>query len=421
MAVVHVLARLKREPLDHLPIFQNVDQLCRDCNHLWRDRVLTPLMTLRLFLLQVLHGNTAISHVPRLASMDFAPSSYCEARKRLPLEVILGLLQTMVNWANDHLRTPARLLGQRVLIVDGSSFSTVDSPELREHFGLYPGARPGVSYPMGKLLGLMDSATGLFVQMLALPVLVHDLSNVVAAHAMLQAGDILLGDRAFCSFAHFVLLSQRGVLACCRLHQMRKSQQGRRGAATWRKGQRRPAWLSPEQHAAMPELIQVRLVSYVVQHAGFRSRRITVATTLLDEKTWPDERIAALYGQRWEIETCFDHLKTSLKMNQLKCQDVAGVQKELAMYLLAYNLVRLAMLKAAAAQRVVVNRISFIDAARWLCAAMQGLLGSNRLIVNPLRKGRNQPRVIRGRMKAYDLMTRPRAEMKTTGKTKGNA
>lgn len=91
------------------------------------------------------------------------------------------------------------------------------------------------------------------------------------------------------------------------------------------------------------------------------------------------------------------------------------------MYLLAYNLVRLAMLKAAAAQRVAVNRISFIDAARWLCAAMQGLAGNNRLIVNPHRAGRAEPRVIRGRMKAYDLMTRPREEMKMAGKTKGNA
>jgi hypothetical protein len=415
-----VLARLKREPLNHLPIFDHVDQLCRDCDHLWRERVLTPLVTLRLFLLQVLHGNAAITHLRRLASMDFAPSSYCEARKRLPLEVILGLLQATVAWANDHLRTHARLLGQRVLIVDGSSFSTVDSPELHKHFGLYPGAKPGVSYPMGKLLGLMDSASGLFVRMLALPVLVHDMSNVVAVHSMLQAGDILLGDRAFCSFAHFVLLSRRGVFACCRLHQMRKSQHGRRGAVQWRKGQR-PAWISPEQYAAMPQLIQVRLVSYVVPHAGFRSQRVTVATTLLDEKIWPDERIAALYGQRWEIETCFDHLKTSLKMNQLKCQDVAGVQKELLMYLLAYNLVRLAMLMAAEAQRVAVKRISFIDAARWLSVRMQGLGGSNRLIVNPLREGRVEPRVIRGRMKAYDLMVRPRNEMKMAGKTKGNA
>ena len=417
MAFAHALARLKRQPLDDLPIFNQVEQLCNDCNHLWRDRLLPPLVTLKLFLLQVLHGNTAIAHLRQLASMDFTPSSYCEARQRLPLEVILGLLAGLVQWADDHLRRDERLLGQRILIVDGSSFSIADTPQLREHFGLYPGARPGVGYPMGKLLGLLDSVTGMFVQMLALPVLVHDLSNVVAVHSVLKAGDILLGDRAFCSFAHFVLLSQRGVFACCRLHQNRKDQHGRSGSYCWQKGPRCPAWMNPQQYQAMAQSIQVRLVSYLVQHHGFRSQRVTVATTLLDEELWTDQAIAALYGQRWEIETCFDQLKTSLKMNVLRCQSVAGVQKELAMYLLAYNLVRLAMLKTAKQQSVAVNLISFIDAMRWLSVRMQGLAGTERLIINPARPGRSEPRVIRGRMKAYDLMVRPRDELKNAAKT----
>jgi hypothetical protein len=326
----------------------------------------------------------------------------------------------MVSWANEHLCIDGRLLGQRVLVVDGSSFSTADTPELSKHFGLYPGARPGVSYPMGKLLGLLDSTTGLFIQMLALPVLASDMSNVVGVHAMLRAGDILLGDRAFCSFAHFVLLSERGVFACCRLHQMRKGQ-GCSGRRQWSKGPRRPAWMNAGQYATLPESIQVRLVSYVVNHTGFRSQRVTVATTLLDEKNWPDDRIAALYGRRWEIETCFDHLKTTMKMNVLKCQDLAGVQKELGMYLLAYNLVRLAMLKAARTQQVAVSRISFVDVLRWLSVRMLGLTGSARMIVNPRRPGRTEPRVIRGRLKAYDLMVRTRAELKTARNTGKNA
>src|SRR5438105_3543533 len=99
--------------------------------------------------------------------------------------------------------------------------------------GFIPERVPGLGYPMGKLLGLLDSTTGMFIQMLGLPVLVHDMSNVVAVHSSLEPGNILLGDRAFCSFAHFVLLSERGVFACCRLHQMRKRQQGRSGKESW--------------------------------------------------------------------------------------------------------------------------------------------------------------------------------------------
>ena len=90
---------------------------------------------------------------------------------------------------------PAHLLGQRVLIVDCSSFSTGDTRQLREHFGLPPSTIPGVGYPVSKLLGLLDAASGLFVQMLALPLFVHDLRHVRASAPIAKTGDILLGDR----------------------------------------------------------------------------------------------------------------------------------------------------------------------------------------------------------------------------------
>jgi hypothetical protein len=101
-----------------------------------------------------------------------------------------------------------------------------------------------------------------------------------------------------------------------------------------------------------------------------------------------------------------------MNMAVLKCRTVDGVMKELAAYLLVYNLVRLQMLQAALHQRVEVDRISFIDAARYLLCRMQGLAGMERLIVNPLRPSRQEPRVIRRRMKEYHLMKRPRAELK---------
>ncbi len=419
MAVMQALARLRREPLDDLPIAGDLEQQCLRCGHAWRDRVLTPLVTLRLFLLQVLHGNTSIAHLRQLAALCFAPGSYCQARERLPLAAIVGLLDSLRQWAQRYVQRDPTRLGPRVLIVDGSSFSTPDTPALREHFGIYPGAKAGVAYPMGKLLGLLDAASGLFVQLLATPLLSHDSSQLVHVHPMLQAGDILLGDRAFCSFVHVALLNARGVLGCFHLHQRRMADRGAR-SQRWHKPARAPLWMSPVQFALLPAWIDVRLVSYAIGRPGFRTTHVTVATTL-DERLWSDADVAALYGRRWEIETCFDHLKTTMGMNQLKCKTVDGVMKELAMYLLAYNLVRLALLKAAARQGVAVNRVSFIDAMRWLACRMLGLDGVNELIVNPDRHGRCQLRVIRGRMKAYDLLVRPRSETKSPGKAGKNA
>src|SRR5437868_5067570 len=126
MTVAPVLARLRREPIADLAIAEEVDQVCQVCNHQWRDRLLTPLLTLRLFMLQVLHGNTAITHLRHLCGIDFAPGSYTEARTRLPLAVLTSLLEKMVNWAQQIMHDPLTL-GQRVLVVDSSNFSMSDT------------------------------------------------------------------------------------------------------------------------------------------------------------------------------------------------------------------------------------------------------------------------------------------------------
>ena len=136
-----------------------------------------------------------------------------------------------------------------------------------------------------------------------------------------------------------------------------------------------------------------------------------LVATLLEEGAWPQQKIAELFGCRWRIETCFDHLKTTMNMNVLKCQTVQGVMKELTMYMLVYNLVCLAMWRAAQRQGVELWRISLIDAVRYLAASWFGCGGVQPLMVNPDCRGRCQPRVIHRRMKAYPLMKRPRAEL----------
>jgi hypothetical protein len=406
--IPHLLAKLKDDPIVNAPVAQYVEQLCLERNIRWRDRLFTPLVTIRMFLIQIFHGNCSICALRQLSGQDFAPSSYSDARKRLPLILLQDLLQWLCEQAASKVHE-AIAIGNRILICDGSNHSMPDTLELREYFDLPPGTREGVGYPAGKLMGLLDAATGMFVSLLGLPLFQHDMRSVISLHPMLRMGDILLGDRAFCTFAHLALLNARGVLACMRLHQRRKNQKN--GINVWKRPKEIAAWMSAAQHALLPEFLSVRIVRYTIAQKGYRTREVWIATTLTDTRLWPDEKIAELYGHRWNIETCFNHLKTTMKMNVLRCETVEGVKKELAVYLAVYNLIRLAMLNAAQEQGVSVWRISFIDAMRWLAARMLGLPGVRRLIVNPDRRGRSQLRVIRRRMKEYDLLTVPRREM----------
>lgn len=370
----------------------------------WRERLLTPVVMVRLFLMQILFGNTAITHLRQLSGIDFAPASYCQARMRMPLQ----LLRSLLRWTITQAKGATQQIGSRVMVVDCSSFSMPDTPALRKQFGLPRGrgCKPGVSYPIAKVMALLDLASGCFTRLIPGPLYRHEASGVIRLHRQLRKGDILLGDRAFCSFAHVALLSMRGVLACFRLHQRRKSIRG--GVESWARPAKRPDWMSAAQFASLPRWIKVRIVRYTIKQNGYRTRHVAVATTLMDEQLWPDEKIAELYGHRWNIETCFDHLKTTMKMSVLKCQTVGGIQRELMMYLIAYNLIRLAMLNGAQARQQSVDRVSFIDAMRYLAMRMLGLIGVANLRLNPHRPGRRQLRVIRRRMKEYDLLMEPR-------------
>lgn len=313
--VPQMLARLKKDPLIDLPIADQVDQLLEDQKVTWRERLLTPLVMLRLLMIQIVHRNCAIAALRQLCGIDFASSSYCEARARLPMQLLQSLLEWIHEKAAAHVAQAAHL-ARRILIVDGSTYSMEDTPELTAHFDLPSGTKPGVGYPAGKLMGLLDAATGMFVSLLALPLFEHDMRSGIAVHSMLRKGDILLGDRAFCSFAHLVLLQARGVFACMRLHQRRKVQG--ESVQRWKKPKKGPVWMEAIQYALLPEFIDVRIVSYTVEQKGFRTKQVLIATTLMDEVIWPDAKIAELYGHRWNIETCFDHLKTTMGMNVLR-------------------------------------------------------------------------------------------------------
>ena len=400
------LGRLRRDGFEHLLPSDRFEQLCCQTGHTWRRRLFTPALTLRLFLLQVLHGNIAINALRQLAGLSFAAASYCQARGRLPLVALQQLLMELTDAARPLCRRLTPLPnGTQVYVVDGSGWSMPDTRVLRRRFGLPPPAQVGVSYPVGMVLGLLDLASGLFVRAAAFPLLVKDARGVLAVHEALHAGDILVGDRAFCSYPHIALLLRRGVHCCFRLHQSRLLQ---RGIVRWSNGRHRPRGIGRRLFATLPAELTVRIVHHHIRRKGYRTKVVLLVTTLLDQHAWPEQRLAELYRRRWEIETCFAHLKTTMGMDVLKCKRVDGVLKELAVYLIVYNLVRLVMLRWALLCGVPPRRVSFIDALRLLCVRGLGLSGVTRLIINPDRSGRRQLRVRRRRLKHFSLLNRPR-------------
>ena len=409
--ILHAVSNVRRMKSGLAHHFSDFNDICRERGHAFRERMFTPLVTISLFCLQILYHNTSIVHLRQLSGMDFCASSYSDARKNLPLPIFTAFMEIMTQKLadiQDAIR-PKILCGRRIVIIDAFTFSMPDMPELLDYFGLPPGQKIGIGYPVGKVMAVIDEATGMLVRLLCVNQFTHDMRGAIGMLKALKKDDILLGDAAFCSFAHLCLLQNMGVDGVFCLHQRRPKKAGK---TRWTKPKTCPVWMTEEQHLLLPAYIDVRVVKLHIEQKGFKTRDIFIATTLLDEVAWPDDAITTLYRKRWDIETCFGYIKTMMKLDVLKCRTVDGIHKELVMYMIVYNIVRMEMLRAAEKQKVNVRRISFMDAMRRLAARMLGLHGSHELIVNPSRPGRQEPRRRRRRAKNYSLLTVPRNQMK---------
>jgi len=299
-------------------------------------------------------------------------------------------------------------------VIDGSSFSMPDTPELQAAFGQHSQQAVGCGFPTAHLLIQFAAHTGFAVKTIVSPLRTHDMAHAAATHDALERGDILVGDRAFGSFAHLAVLHRRAPYGVFRAHQCRgihRRPGPRDRFVSYDKPRRKPAWLTAEEYADLPETILVREVRVTLTEPGLRVRDFVLATTLLDAVNYPPSMIAAMYGIRWSAEVNLRHLKQTLGLDVLRSHTVAGVTKELHAFVIIYNLVRRVMCEAGRNQKAQSNRISFVDALRWLRHTKPGdALGE--LIVLPDRPGRHQPRVKKRRPKSYPLRTRPRRELR---------
>ena len=416
---------------------ETIMKVCGYLGHKCRERILDPAATVHVFLLQILHGNTACTALARLAGIPFSAAAYCYARKRLPLALFEELLQRVCDALYPEIQESARWRGHRTWTLDGSSFSMPDTPDLQAHFGQPSVQAKGCGFPVAHMLALFHAGTGLLLRVLASPLRTHDMHCAATMHPELDAGDILIADRGFASFAHLALLFLRKMHAVFRCHQQqivnfrvgRKHTSQRRPKkglprsryvkrlgrqdqlVEYTKPKQQPKWMDDTTFATLPETLLVRELRFLTPQRGHRTRVITLVTTLLDPIAYPAAELAKLYLSRWQIEVNFRHLKTTMGMEVLHCQSVEGVLKEMYMFALAYNPVRLVMLEASRRQRVPLERISFIDALRWLRDAGPDTRLTP-LVVNPERPDRLEPRVLKRRMKAYDLMKKPRGVLR---------
>jgi hypothetical protein len=409
----------------------------------FRQRTLTPVVTTSLFLQQVLHGNTAVGELRHLAHVDFTDSAYCQARQRLPVAFFHRLHQAVLGPCRVHADNDRDALwhGHRLFASDGSSFSMPDTPELRGEFGQAPGQTEGCGFPTAHLLVQFDLHHGYLLRALPAPGRTHDMAHAAVMHHDLRPGDVVLGDRAFCSYAHLALCQRRGLHGLFRAHQRllisfrphRRHVGPGRPRSRWLKRRSRhdqlveyfkpkgkPKWMSTAEYAALPASIVVREVRFQVSIPGRRTREVTLVTTLVDAKRYPARALAWLYQKRWQVEVNLRHLKQTLGMDVLRCETFVGVMKELLMFVVAYNLVRRVMVEAGKRQGVEPNQISFVDALRWLRHAEVGAEWP-RLKVNPERPGRVEPRVRKRRPKQYRLMNKPRAVLRKAALKKPTA
>src|SRR5215831_1251773 len=234
--------------------------------------VYTAAVTLWAFLSQVLHSReqrSCAAAVARVVVLMAALSrecsdntgAYCRARARLPLAVIRRLTLDVADKSEQ--RVPKRWLwrGRHVHLVDGSTISMPDTPANQAAFPQAPTQKPGLGFPITRLVVLLSLATAMVTGMAMRryqgketgePALLRELFE------RLRPGDVVLGDRCYCSYFMIALLARLGVDTVTRLHQFRPSN-FRRGAdhvITWERPSK-PDWMDPETYAQMPARLQL--------------------------------------------------------------------------------------------------------------------------------------------------------------------
>lgn len=430
-----------REQIRHLPGVQvseiltaeEIAEVAESLNLRWRRCIFSPFVTLWMFVWQALSpGGSCREAVLRLLSyrqsrgmavVSCRTGAYCRARGRLSTDLVVALMQRVAGKLHARESRSARWRGRRVKIVDGTTVSMPDTDANQARFPQQSSQKPGLGFPIARLLGVFCWSSGALIAHGTGPVKGKTQSELGLLRGLLaqfQPGDVVLGDRYFASYFMIALLNDCGADIVFRQHQRRKTD-FRRGRSLgrcdhvveWPKP-RCPDWLDEDFYHRLPDRLMMRELK-----AGNK----ILVTTLLDPKRFPAAALQALYQTRWHCELDLRSIKQMLGMDVLRGQTATMVEKEIAVHLLAYNLIRALLAKAADAHHRVPRKLSFTAALNLLLA--QGMLWVTRRMPGAVvaellstlasqrvgeRPGRCEPRAVKRRPKPHPLLKQPRPE-----------
>jgi hypothetical protein len=409
------------------------------------DAVYTPAITLWAFLSQVLFKDeqrSCLAAVARvsvlLIALERGPCStntgaYCRARRKLSQTVLRRLTIEVADACDTALEESLLWHGRRIQLVDGTTVSMPDTPENQEAYPQAHTQQEGLGFPVARVVVLLSLATGMLTDMAMGPYTGKETGETALLRQLFERfrpGDILLGDRYFCSYFMIALLMELGVDFVTRVHQRRSLdfRLGRRlgrddHVVEWKLPQK-PTWMDQQTYDRMPASIEVREVRVRVSEPGFRTESFVVVSTLTDALAYPRGDIAELYHYRWLAELDIRAIKVTMGMDVLRCKSPEMVRKEMWTCLLAYNLIRQTILQSAVEASVSPRVLSFTAAmqsiaATWLVIALSDNALAVLLIeaasaslakhVIGKRPGRVEPRAVKRRPKPHDLLTKPRA------------
>lgn len=408
--------------------------------------VYTPPVTLWAFLSQALHKGeqrscaAAVSRVIVLLVALGQPrcsdntGTYCKARAKLSERVIRRLAYGVADGCERSVPQQWLWHGRHVKLIDGTTVDMPDTPANQKAYPQSSSQEAGVGFPVARMVVLLSLATGMLSGMALGPYAGKETGETALLRDLfdrLQAGDIVLGDRYYCSYFMICLLQERGVDVVSRLHQKRTVdfRRGQRLGAgdhvvNWEKPPK-PTWMDQATYDRMPTSLRIREVEVAVPQPGFRPEVIVVATTLVDGDKYTRKDLADLYQKRWLAELDIRAIKCSLGTDILRCKTPAMVRKEIWTQLLAYNLIRKALLEAAQQSGHSPRQLGFTAAmqkiaASWGTIHVMTVCDRETLIDTHLadlgghevgnRPNRIEPRAIKRRPKPHDLLNKPRAE-----------
>jgi hypothetical protein len=415
-----------------------------------REQIYTLRRTFYGFLYQVLNPGCSCRSVVRQIQALFAlvsarrvseeTGAYCQARDRLPLEILARLRCAVAAHAE---KAGNRWKEFCVKVIDGTGISMPDTPENQ---GAYPQSREqkrGCGFPFMKVVGVFSLATGALLDYAKGNKHQHELNLFHGLLDQFKPGDLALADRGFSCYTLLALLWQQQVHCLFRLHQARKGdlRKGKRlgrhdRLLVWQKPGQRPRYLPVALWKLIVPELTVRVLRFSLRRAGYRTRSVTLVTTLVDAERYSAQELAELYARRWQIELWFRDIKTSMRMEVLRTVSPAMIHKELEMFFIAYNLIRCLIVQASQQYQVDIYRLSFkgtVDGVRQFSAAiaqarsrrkqrqlMDLLLETIAKDSVPERPGRREPRAVKRRPKPFPNLNKPRHKFKDVSHTNRN-